>query len=114
LNKTNSRIFISFGKIVLKSFLVELTKEQKIRKKGKRRDFADSVKIAVLVIQRFKCKRCRNILTVVDFHHIDGNRSNNHISNCQALCPNCHARKTRNESYFQNSFSLGLNRFYPS
>jgi 5-methylcytosine-specific restriction endonuclease McrA len=32
---------------------------------------------------------------VWDYDHIDGNRSNNKISNCQALCPNCHAKKTR-------------------
>ena len=30
-----------------------------------------------------------------DFDHIDGDSSNNSLSNCQALCPNCHAKKTR-------------------
>lgn len=30
-----------------------------------------------------------------DFDHKDGNRSNNSPGNCQALCPNCHAKKTR-------------------
>ena len=29
-----------------------------------------------------------------DYDHIDGNRSNNHARNCQASCPNCHAKKT--------------------
>lgn len=32
-----------------------------------------------------------------DFDHIDNDRSNNDFSNCQALCPNCHAIKTRRE-----------------
>ena len=31
-----------------------------------------------------------------DYHHIDGDRSNNRPSNCEALCPYCHAEKTRN------------------
>jgi len=34
-------------------------------------------------------------LEVFNFDHIDGDRSNNSFFNCQALCPNCHARKTR-------------------
>jgi hypothetical protein len=33
-------------------------------------------------------------LGVWDYDHKDGNRSNNHARNCQALCPNCHAKKT--------------------
>jgi len=38
---------------------------------------------------------CLNKLDVTDFDHIDGNSSNNRLENCQALCPNCHAKKTR-------------------
>ena len=30
-----------------------------------------------------------------DYDHKNGDRSNNKLSNCQALCPNCHAKKTR-------------------
>jgi len=30
-----------------------------------------------------------------DYDHKNGNRSNNKISNCQALCPNCHAKKDK-------------------
>jgi hypothetical protein len=30
-----------------------------------------------------------------DYDHIDGNRSNNNPHNLQALCPNCHAKKSR-------------------
>ncbi len=60
-----------------------------------REDFSDVVKEQVLFRQRHRCAICNRILSVVEFHHIDGNRSNNDISNCQALCPNCHAIKTR-------------------
>jgi 5-methylcytosine-specific restriction endonuclease McrA len=37
----------------------------------------------------------RGYMGLWDYDHIDGNRSNNDPSNCQALCPNCHAKKTR-------------------
>jgi HNH endonuclease len=37
---------------------------------------------------------CKESSGVWDFDHIDGNGSNNAPSNCQALCPNCHAKKT--------------------
>jgi 5-methylcytosine-specific restriction endonuclease McrA len=32
---------------------------------------------------------------VWNYDHKNGDRSNNKITNCQALCPNCHAKKTR-------------------
>jgi len=94
LKQKNSRILISVGKVVLKTLLDELTKPQKTTRR-RRRDFSDTVKMAVLVMQGFRCSNCKNDLTVVDFHHIDGNRSNNNISNCVAFCPNCHAKLTR-------------------
>lgn len=30
-----------------------------------------------------------------DYDHKDGNRGNNKASNCQALCPICHSKKSR-------------------
>jgi 5-methylcytosine-specific restriction endonuclease McrA len=45
-----------------------------------------------------KCNRCaydnERILVV---HHIDRNRDNNHSSNLEILCPNCHE-----EEHLQN------------
>ena len=67
---------------------------EKKPKKSKRKDFAPLTKLMVLQNQNHRCNICNNLLNVVDFDHIDGNRSNNKISNCQALCPNCHAKKT--------------------
>jgi 5-methylcytosine-specific restriction endonuclease McrA len=49
----------------------------------------------VLRKQDHRCAKCNRVLNVVDYHHKDGNRSNNKESNCQALCPNCHADITR-------------------
>jgi len=64
-------------------------------KTGKRRQFSKLTKQKVLINQNFQCVSCKSPLEFPDFDHIDGNSSNNDISNCQALCPNCHAEKTR-------------------
>jgi len=61
----------------------------------KRKKFSKSVKNAVLIMQGFRCNICGKFLSIINFDHIDRNRGNNSISNCQALCPNCHAMKTR-------------------
>ena len=44
-----------------------------------------------------KCARCGisewlGQPAPLELHHIDGNRSNNDVSNLQILCPNCHAQ----------------------
>ncbi|MFZ0514925.1 MAG: hypothetical protein WAM14_25205, partial [Candidatus Nitrosopolaris sp.] len=41
------------------------------------------------------CGQKNRVLNVVDWHHRNGDRSDNRKSNCVALCPNCHAIKTR-------------------
>lgn len=66
------------------------------RKYRKRRYFTETVKKQTLHDQNYKCAICKRTTGGVwDYDHIDGNRSNNGIDNCQALCPNCHAKKTR-------------------
>jgi 5-methylcytosine-specific restriction endonuclease McrA len=57
--------------------------------------FPDSVKEKVLEKQHHTCADCNRLLDVVDSHHSNGDRSDNRESNCVALCPNCHAIKTR-------------------
>ena len=44
-------------------------------------------------------KSCRNRNSFLEFHHMNGDRSNNFPSNCEALCPNCHAEKTRKRKF---------------
>jgi hypothetical protein len=44
-----------------------------------------------------KCYGCNNTEWLekpipIELHHIDGNKSNNDISNLKILCPNCHAQ----------------------
>ncbi len=65
-------------------------------KPGKRKKLSIKTKRMVLQRQLHRCNDCREYLRFQDFHHKDGNRSNNDISNIVALCPNCHAKKTRN------------------
>lgn len=65
------------------------------RKRFERRSFSSYVRKQVLIKQGYKCSICKKSAGVWDFDHMDGDRTNNHVSNCQALCPNCHAKKTR-------------------
>jgi len=61
----------------------------------KRRYFSADIKRQVLKEQNNKCAFCKRNKGVWDCDHIVGNRSNNDIANCQALYPDCHAKKTR-------------------
>ncbi len=75
------------------SFL--LMGEKASRRKASRRQFSKLTKKKTLIRQNFRCNLCLKPLDIVEFDHIDEDGSNNHVSNCQALCPNCHAMKTR-------------------
>ena len=61
----------------------------------KRQYFPTYIKEDTIRKQHYKCAICKRGINIWDFDHKDGNRSNNDPSNCQALCPNCHAKKTR-------------------
>ena len=69
--------------------------EKSLEKPSRRRSFSKMTKRMVLAGQKNRCNKCGNKLDAVDFDHIDGNSLNNSLDNCQALCPNCHAKKTR-------------------
>lgn len=61
----------------------------------KRNDFSKSTKYDTKIRQLYACNDCKNPTYYWEFHHIDGDRSNNSPSNCEGLCPLCHAKKTR-------------------
>ena len=71
---------------------------KKLTRKKERRGFHDIVKERVLKKQNHRCAHCKRLLNVVDWDHKNGKRYDNSESNCQALCPNCHAIKTRGNS----------------
>lgn len=76
-------------------FVSALVMEEEKNRPGKRKQFSKRTRTLVLEYQQHRCKLCGKKSKIWDFDHVDGNRSNNTISNCQALCPNCHAKKTR-------------------
>ena len=82
-------IFIFFL-LVIGSIIWKITHRIK-----ERRHFLVNVKRQILKDQKYKCAICKQNTEVWDYDHKNGDRSNNKLSNCQALCPNCHAKKTR-------------------
>lgn len=62
----------------------------------KRKEFSEKTKKSVLFRQGNRCNSClKPLQNIQDFHHRNWNRADNCSSNCEALCPNCHAKKTR-------------------
>ena len=72
---------------------------EKLRKRTNRvrKGFSQGTRERILRKQNYRCASCRKVLKVIDYHHKNDNRSDNRENNCQALCPNCHAIKTRNK-----------------
>ena len=75
--------------------------EQKQHKKRMvyltREPFSELVKQTTLQNQDDKCNMCNISLNkyVIEYDHIDNDKTNNQLSNCQALCINCHSKKIR-------------------
>ena len=66
-------------------------------KKPKRKAFSKSTKKSTLEKQGYRCNICGEKSDIWEYDHTNGDSSNNSLENCQALCPNCHAKKTRNK-----------------
>ena len=62
-----------------------------------REPFSELVKQTTLQNQDGKCNMCNMSLSnyVIEYDHIDNDKTNNQLSNCQALCINCHSKKIR-------------------
>ena len=69
--------------------------EKSSTKPSSRRSFSKTKQNATLEKQNHLCNSCGEKSDVWDFDHIDEDSSNNSVENCQALCPSCHAKKTR-------------------
>ena len=69
--------------------------EKSMSKPKTRKSFSEKTKKITLKNQNYRCKACGNKSKNWDYDHIDGDSSKNSLENCQALCPNCHAEKTR-------------------
>ncbi len=60
-----------------------------------RKGWTDSQHKQVLNRQDGRCAKCSEVSGTFQFDHKDDNHNNNDLDNCQALCPNCHDRKSR-------------------
>jgi hypothetical protein len=96
-------LFIIIGGIV---YLIHKEFTKRYGKHRERQYFPASVKEDTIRKQHHKCAICKRGTSVWDFDHKDGNRSNNRPSNCQALCPTCHAKKTRGLLKQEKKFHL--------
>lgn len=59
-----------------------------------RRGWTEIQKEDVRIRQNGKCNKCGRPPPRWEYHHRDGDRSNNSLRNCEGLCPNCHSVKT--------------------
>lgn len=60
-----------------------------------RRGWTEPQHKEVLNRQNGRCNICGQVSGTFQFDHKDHNHNNNDLDNCQALCPNCHDRKSR-------------------
>ncbi len=88
-NDRNGRIAYSRRHKLLEKFS-KLQNKKNIVRKG----WSESEKEQVRIDQDGKCALCHKPPPRWEYDHIDGNRSNDSVSNCQGLCPNCHSIKT--------------------
>jgi hypothetical protein len=106
-NKNENSVILLFiiGGII---FLILIYKEftKRYGKHKERRYFPADVKEDTKRKQHHKCAICKRGTGIWDFDHKDGNRYNNRPSNCQALCPTCHAKKTRGLLKQEKKFHL--------
>jgi HNH endonuclease len=95
INRHNDRRFYSWIYQILISKLLSILLQENSKKR--RRAFSLTVKPQVVYSQNENCMVCKRFVHGLtrEFHHKDGNRVNNKISNYQMLCSNCHSKKTR-------------------
>ena len=60
-----------------------------------RRPFSEEQKTIARKRQDGRCLRCGQYPSIWEYHHRNGDRSNNDTSNCEAICPTCHAKLER-------------------
>ena len=81
------------------SYFVDLLKE---KKKQKRTKLSQNVKKFVAANQKWSCNHCQHVLDAsYEIDHIIPiyQGGTNDIGNLQALCRNCHGKKTLNDNF---------------
>ena len=93
-NTVGALIFLS---IIPLAIVFKIGPKGKMGRRVKRRAFTQDTKDLVLSRQNYRCNLCGVTPQHWNFDHI-GSRGNNSPSNCQALCLDCHADKTKREN----------------
>ncbi len=77
-------------------------------KKKERHDFSPKAKSESVRRQKGRCDICGAYMNrwERDFHHKDGNRSNDKLSNCRAVHTRCHRKKHSEEVHSKHHKSL--------
>jgi len=71
-----------------------LNEIKKEKSNATRRGWTEIQKEQVRMKQNGICNMCSRPPPRWEYHHVDGDPSNNDIRNCEGLCPNCHSVKT--------------------
>jgi len=88
---------IIFGLIGIGAF-VGISAKNKNFKIFQRHGWSGFEKEQVRERQHGKCNMCYTPQSHWKYDYIDGNKSNNDLINCQALCPDCYSVKTERDS----------------
>ena len=99
LNEGQVPIFeiILFGIIGVGAFIVFNAKNKNF-KIFQRTGWSGFEKEQVRERQYVKCNMCYTRASKWKYDHIDGNKKNNDLMNCQALCPDCYSVKSERDS----------------
>ncbi len=88
---------IILGLIGIAGIIGIITKKNKFNI-FQRRGWSGFEKEQVRERQYGKCNMCYTPQSHWKYDHIDGNKSDNDIDNCQALCPDCYSVKTERDN----------------
>jgi len=72
----------------------QAVKENEKLKTGKKKHFTKKTRDLKLAQVNNHCEKCGKYSEFLELHHKYG-RADNSLENCEALCPDCHAKKHR-------------------
>jgi len=83
---------------------------QKCKYKNAKRNYfsAEDKHTTRYLKQKNRCQKCKKMLFgLVEYHHKNGHRSNNKISNCQVFHKKCHLKITnKNKMSYKNKINM--------
>lgn len=76
-------------------------------------EFNNELRLAIKIREDFRCFICRKeepkTPQGLAIHHIDYDKTNNHLNNLVALCPECHTKTNGNRQHWIEYFSREFN-----